>query len=88
MNRTQSSFTKFASGALALAVAAATTACGGSQEPAESPEAAPAAPAEPESAPPADTTGTEAPAGEHTMPDGTKMKGHEHGDAAEGEHKH
>jgi hypothetical protein len=60
------------------------TACGGSQHPAESPEAVPtAAPAS--EAPASDASG--APEGEHTMPDGTKMKGHEHG-AGSDEHEH
>jgi hypothetical protein len=80
-------FIIFAAGAFGLAVSVAMTACGGSQEPAESPEAAPAAPAE-SATPSTDGAGTPAPAGEHTMPDGTKMDGQEHGDAAEGEHKH
>jgi hypothetical protein len=72
--------------ALALVLAmVGLTACGGSnQEPAESPEAVPAtAPAA--EAPTNDASG--APEGEHTMPDGTKMKGHEHG-AGSDEHKH
>jgi hypothetical protein len=49
--------------------------CGGSQELAESP--APATTMEPpnESAPPPEST-----EGEHTMPDGTTMPGHEHGE--------
>jgi hypothetical protein len=60
------------------------TGCGGSQQPAESPEAVPTtAPAS--EAPASDASG--APEGEHTMPDGTKMKGHEHG-AGSDEHKH
>jgi hypothetical protein len=60
------------------------TACGGSQQPAESPEAVPTTAPAPE-APASDASG--APEGEHTMPDGTKMKGHEHG-AGSDEHKH
>jgi hypothetical protein len=57
------------------------TACGGSQPPPDAPAAEP---------PPPDTPAAEAPAapeGEHTMPDGTKMEGHEHG-AGTDEHKH
>jgi len=60
------------------------SACGGSQQPAESPEAVPATAPAPEG-PASDASG--APEGEHTMPDGTKMKGHEHG-AGGGEHQH
>jgi hypothetical protein len=59
------------------------TACGGSQQPAESPEAVPST--APSPAPEGESSG--APEGEHTMPDGTKMKGHEHGDGS-GEHQH
>jgi len=51
-----------------LALAAIVTACGGSQPPAESPEAAPAAESESRSE------------DEHTMPDGTKMEGESHGE--------
>ena len=39
----------------------------------------------PSPAPEGESSG--APEGEHTMPDGTKMKGHEHGDGS-GEHQH
>jgi hypothetical protein len=52
-------------------------ACGGSQTPAESPEAAPAPGGEatPESG------ASDAPGdGQHTMPDGTKMEGDQHGE--------
>jgi len=61
----------------AFLISCATVGCGGSQHPAESPEASPA-PASPD----ADKPPTEQPApeGEHTMPDGTKMPGHDHGD--------
>lgn len=73
--------------ALALMLAmVGLTACGGSQQPAESPEAVPTPPPAPAAeAPASDASG--APEGEHTMPDGTKMKGHEHG-AGSDEHKH
>ena len=67
-----------------LAVVGLTACGGGSQQPAESPEAVPATAPAPE-APASDASG--APEGEHTMPDGTKMKGHEHGAGAD-EHKH
>jgi hypothetical protein len=71
--------------ALALVLAmVGLAACGGSQQPAGSPEAVPPeAPAA--EAPANDVSG--APEGEHTMPDGTKMKGHEHGTGSV-EHKH
>lgn len=71
--------------ALALMpVALGLAACGGSQQPAESPEAVPTTPPAAE-APAGDTSS--APEGEHTMPDGTKMKGHEHG-AGSDAHQH
>lgn len=61
-----------------LFVAALLAACGGSQSPADSPEAgavpesADTTAAPPVSAPPED--------GEHIMPDGTKMQGEHHGE--------
>jgi hypothetical protein len=58
-------------------------ACGGSQPPAESQEAAPAA--EPAPSEPAPAESSDAGPGEHTMPDGTTMPGSEHG---EGTHEH
>jgi hypothetical protein len=61
---------------VAFSVATQSGCGGGSQEPAESP--APATTMEPssnESAPPPQST-----EGEHTMPDGTTMPGHEHGE--------
>jgi hypothetical protein len=70
--------------ALALAMVALTACGGGSQQPAESPEAVPTTAPAPEA--PANDASS-APEGEHTMPDGTKMKGHEHG-AGSDEHKH
>lgn len=69
---------------LAMLALAGAAACGGSQQPAESPEAVP------NTAPAPDTPANDAssaPAGEHTMPDGTKMEGHEHG-AGSDEHQH
>ena len=57
------------------------TACGGSQQPAESPEAVPSA------APSAAPAPQGAAEGEHTMPDGTKMEGDEHGEGSS-EHQH
>jgi hypothetical protein len=69
---------------LVLAMVGLTACGGGGQQPAESPEAvAPTAP--PAEAPTNDASGV--PEGEHTMPDGTKMKGPEHG-AGSDEHKH
>lgn len=70
-------------GALLALTITGLTACGGSQQPAESPEAVPST--EPSPAPEGESSS--APEGEHTMPDGTKMKGHEHGDGS-GEHQH
>ena len=70
--------------ALALAMVGLTACGGGRQQPAESPEVVPTA------APAAEAPANDAaaaPEGEHTMPDGTKMKGHEHGAGAD-EHKH
>ena len=55
--------------------------CGGGQEPAASPEVEPTPTPEPggESvAPQGPDEGADAGAGEHTMPDGTKMPGSEH----------
>jgi len=66
---------KIAISAVALSMASLLGCGGGSQEPAESP--APATTVEPppnESAPPPESTD-----GDHTMPDGTTMPGHEHG---------
>ena len=70
----------------AVAMLGFAAACGGNQEEAESPSAPAAEPPAAEPAPASDDssgtgTGTsgEAPAaGEHTMPDGTKMEGHHH----------
>ena len=70
--------------ALVLAMVGLTACGGGSQQPAESPEAVPAT--APAAEVPASSDGSAAPEGEHTMPDGTKMKGHEHG-AGSDEHK-
>jgi hypothetical protein len=57
-----------------LAAALVVAGCGGSQTPAESPEATPGSTEE--TPPPTQP----APEGEHTMPDGTKMPGHQHGE--------
>jgi hypothetical protein len=60
-----------------VALSAVFVACGGSQAPAESPEAEPASTGEGASEPGA----SDAPGdGEHTMPDGTKMEGDQHGE--------
>jgi hypothetical protein len=76
------------SGSFCLFVGAAAllVACGGSQAPAESPEASPAAesgstdtPGDGEHTMPDGTKMEGDTHGEHTMPDGTKMEGHEHG---------
>lgn len=64
--------------AVTLTVLGLFVACGGSQAPAESPEMAPDT-SQPETEPPAADAG----AGEHVMPDGTVMPGHEHGDGAD-----
>jgi hypothetical protein len=71
---------------LGCATAALLAACGGSQEPAESPEATPASQSDPASAPATDTPGD----GQHTMPDGTVMEGDHHGEhgASEGAPSH
>jgi hypothetical protein len=61
-----------------LGMLLALSACGGSQPPADSPEQTPVA-TEPAPATPEDTA---PPEGEHTMPDGTTMPGHHHGDGA------
>jgi len=65
--------------AVVLAACAAVVACGGSQAPAESPEALPAQESGTTN-PPAPATPESAGDGEHTMPDGTKMKGDHHGE--------
>jgi hypothetical protein len=59
-----------------LGVSLALSGCGGSQAPAESPEQTPAT-HEPAPATPEDTEPSE---GQHTMPDGTTMPGHHHGE--------
>jgi hypothetical protein len=70
---TRNPTTKVRVSGFVLGLLALLSACGGSQEPAESPEATPAAaPAQA----PADVPGD----GEHVMPDGTKMKGDHHGE--------
>ena len=68
--------------AMSLIAAFAASACGGGQSEAPPPESPPAA--EPATEPPT-TGGEEPPADEgvHTMPDGTTMPGHDHGDGSD-----
>ncbi len=61
-------------------------ACGGNQAPAESPEMAPE-PGEPAASEPPPADSADAGPGEHTMPDGTTMPGHQHGEGTE-EHQY
>jgi hypothetical protein len=61
-------------------------ACGGGQAPAESPEVAPETSQPAASEPPPADSGDAGP-GEHTMPDGTTMPGHEHDEGSE-DHQH
>lgn len=82
--RTTNAVSNRAALALVLAMMGLAACGGGSQEPAQSPEAA--LPQTPAAEAPANDASS-APEGEHTMPDGTKMKGHEHG-AGSDEHQH
>jgi hypothetical protein len=83
----QKSSSKSATLVHAFAASVLLAACGGSQAPAESPEASPApqgahdsdAPNDGEHIMPDGTRMKGDEHGEHTMPDGTKMEGHEHG---------